>query len=104
MLTRRQIENAVRRTVERENSRHVRQARNRNNSAKFMNALKAEKNRNIKPLTPRLRARATLTGVSVLRRNAFRRAVKSPVRPNLRRATLLTAQALRMYNNSRKHL
>lgn len=103
MLTQRQIENAVRRAVERENSRHVRQARNRNNSSKFMNALKAEKNRKMKPLSPRLRARATLTPVSVLRRNAFRKAVKSPARPNLRRATLLTAQALRLYNNSRKH-
>jgi hypothetical protein len=104
MLTHRQIENAIRRAVERENSRAKVQARNRKNSAKFMNALKAEKNRKMKPLSPRLRARATLTPVSVLRRNAFRKAVKSPARPNLRRAAIMATQARRMYTNSLKHI
>lgn len=104
MLTQRQIENAIRRAVERENSRTKVQARNRNNSAKFMNAIKAEKNRKIKPLTPRLRARATPSPMSVLRRNAFRKAVKSPARPNLRRAAIMATQARRMYTNSLKHL
>lgn len=104
MLTHRQIENAIRRAVERENSRAKMQARNRNNSAKFMKARAAEKNLKMKPLTPRLRARATPSPMSVLRRNAFRKAVKSPARPNLRRAAIMATQARRMYTNSLKHL
>ena len=104
MLTQRQIENAVRRAVERENSRTKVQDRNRNNSAKFMKSRAAEKNLKIKPLTPRLRARATPSPMSVLRRNAFRKAVKSPARPNLRRAAIMATQARRMYTNSLKHL
>jgi len=103
-MTSREIENALRRAIERENSRSIVQARNKKNTAKYMSAIKAEKNLKIKPLSPRLKRRPSPSPVTKLRQNAFRSAVKRPVKPNLRRYVLLKTQALRVYNKSRKHL
>ena len=90
---------ALRLAIARSNARSRALETARKNTEKYFAALRREKNAKIK----NRRFRPTLTPLSVQRRTAFRTAVKSPAKPNLRRHVLLKSQAIASFARSMRY-